>query len=228
MKPASPSRSCLLTRRVEPELLETYPADHPDAVRGRADLRLINAVMGNHRWIVRTLRRVCQPDWRITEIGAGDGTLSLRLARAGVCPVSHLHAFDLAPRPANWPTAADWTQGDLLRHPLPDSEVLVANLFLHHLQDDTLRDLGARLPSTARVFIAVEPSRRRWHTYSGRLLCSVARLHTITRHDMQVSLRAGFRAGELPARLGLDSSWRLVHQRETWLGGCRLLAVRAP
>jgi hypothetical protein len=215
------------TRRVEPELLETYPADHPDAVRGRADLRLINAIMGNHRWIVRRLRRLCQPGWRITEIGAGDGELSLRLARSGVCSAGDLHGFDLAPRPANWPAAAQWTQGDLLHEPLPDSEVLVANLFLHHLQDEALSELGARLPASARVLIAVEPARRRRHTCSGGLLCKVARLHPITRHDLLVSVHAGFRAGELPGRLGLGADWRVLHDGESWLGGCRLLAVRA-
>lgn len=219
--------ACLNTRRVEPELLETYPADHPDAVRGRGDLRLINAVMGNHRWIVRTLRRVCQPDWRITEIGAGDGALSLRLAQSGVCAPGSLHGFDLAPRPPTWPAAADWTESDLLREPLPDSEVLVANLFLHHLQDNALSELGRRLPAAARVFIAVEPARRRLHTFSGSLLCRVARLHPITRHDLPVSVRAGFRAGELPGRLGLGADWRVLHDGESWLGGCRLLAVRA-
>lgn len=215
------------TRRVEPELLETYPADHPDAVRGRADLRLINAVMGNHRWIVRRLRRLCQPGWRVTEIGAGDGALSLRLAQRDVCASESLHGFDLAPRPPTWPAAADWTQGDLLREPLPDSEVLVANLFLHHLQNDALSELGRRLPAAARVFIAVEPARRRLHTFSGSLLCRVARLHPITRHDLPVSVRAGFRAGELPGRLGLGADWRVLHDSESWLGGCRLLAVRA-
>ena len=215
------------TRRVEPELLETYPADHPDAVRGRADLRLINAVMGNHRWITSRLRRLCQPGWRVTEIGAGDGALSLRLARHGVCAPADLHGFDLAPRPVDWPAEADWTQGDLLHEPLPESEVLVANLFLHHLQDDALVELGRRLPARARVLIAVEPARRRMHACNGDLLCRVARLHPITRHDLPVSVRAGFRSGELPIRLGLGPDWQIVHDRESWLGGCRLLAVRA-
>jgi hypothetical protein len=215
------------TRRVEPELLETYPADHPDAVRARADLRLINAIMGNHRWIVRRLRRLRQPGWRVTEIGAGDGALSLRLARHGVCAPADLHGFDLAPRPPTWPAAADWTQGDLLQESLPDSEVWVANLFLHHLQDDALRTLGRRLPAAARVLIAAEPARRRLHTCSGGLLCRVARLHPITRHDLRVSVHAGFRAGELPARLGLGADWHILHDGESWLGGCRLLAVRA-
>lgn len=227
MKASPASPTSFVARRVEPELLETYPADHPDAIRGRADLRLVNAIMGNHRWIVRTLRRVCRPGWRVTEIGAGDGELSLRLANRGVCAAADLHGFDLAPRPPAWPAGADWTQGDLLHAALPESEVWVANLFLHHLQDDALQEIGRRLPASARVLIAVEPARRRLHACNGGLLCRLARLHPITRHDMQVSVRAGFRAGELPVRLGLDTDWRVVHDRESWLGGCRLLAMRA-
>ena len=35
-----------LARRVEPEMLDTLPADDPRAVRSRSDLRRVNRIMG--------------------------------------------------------------------------------------------------------------------------------------------------------------------------------------
>ena len=218
-------KATLHTRIVEPELLETLPEDHPDAIRARKDLLLVNRIMGNHRWIIHTLRRHCQPGWRITEIGAGDGALSRRLWQSGICHAGDLHAFDLARRPSTWPKEAAWTQGDIFHHPLPATEVLVANLFLHHFQDDALRVLGGRISPSTLLIIAAEPARWRIHTLLGRLLCGIARLHPVTRYDMQVSIRAGFRGGELPSARGLGAEWE-VRTGCTALGAYHLAAWR--
>lgn len=214
------------TRVLEQELLETYPDDHPDAITGREDLLLVNAVMGNHRWMERMLRRHMRPGWKVTEIGAGDGALSRRFVQAGICDAGALHAFDLAKRPASWPAEAAWTQGDLFQQPLPGSEVLIANLFLHHFTDAQLRVLGSRIPPTTRVILAAEPERRWMHTVMGRFFSWLAELHPITQFDMQVSIRAGFRGDELAESLGLEAGawdWRCT---ATLLGGYRLVAVR--
>lgn len=214
------------TRVLQQELLETYPDDHPDAIIGREDLLLVNAVMGNHHWMERMLRRHYQPGWKITEIGAGDGALSRRFVEAGICEAGALHAFDLAGRPATWPRDATWTQGDLFLQPLPDSEVLVANLFLHHFTDAQLRMLGSRISPKTRLILAAEPERRWMHTIMGRFFSWLAELHPITKFDMQVSIRAGFREDELSASLGLDAqAWGWKHQA-TLLGGYRFIATR--
>lgn len=214
------------TRVLQQELLETYPDDHPDAIIGRQELLLVNAVMGNHRWMERTLRQYYQPGWKITEIGAGDGALSRRFVDASICEARALHAFDLARRPATWPPDAAWTQGDLFQQPLPDSEVLVANLFLHHFTDDQIKVLGSRISPKTRLILAVEPERRWMHTVMGRFFSWLAELHPITKFDMQVSIRAGFRDDELAASLGLDPRiWCWKHQAAL-LGGYRFSAMR--
>src|SRR5688500_12802853 len=69
-----------MNRTLEPELLDELPASDPRAVASRRDLRLLNGIMGNHRPIVRFLRAL-PPNPTIAEIGAGEGLLSLRLAR---------------------------------------------------------------------------------------------------------------------------------------------------
>ncbi|TDU70987.1 hypothetical protein EI77_02105 [Prosthecobacter fusiformis] len=213
-------------RDIQPELLESLPHDHPDALRSRQDLLQVNGIMGNHRWIARMLRRHAAPGWKITEIGAGDGALSLQLAEKGLCRAQDLHAFDLAPRPASWPPAAAWTQGDLFAHPMPPSQVLIANLFLHHFQPAQLSLLGSRIPPEAKLILAAEPARYRIHTFLGRFFCILAELHPVTRYDMQVSIRAGFRSQELPHSLGLKNNWEItIH--ETLFGGYRMMALRS-
>ncbi|HCN30394.1 MAG TPA: hypothetical protein DIT64_16960 [Verrucomicrobiales bacterium] len=212
-------------RRVIPELLDALPPDDPAAMRAREEMLLVNAVMGNHRWLARMMRLHARPDWRVIELGAGDGALSLSLLQAGLCQPENLHGADLAPRPAAWPALSAWTQGDLLAQPLPEGEVLLANLFLHHFEDDRLRELGARLPASARLILAAEPERRRRHALLGRLLCGIAELHPVQHYDMQVSIRAGFRGDELPRALGLGAEWQ-VRTWGTLFGSYRMIAWR--
>ncbi len=212
-------------RSVQPEVLETLAYDDPAALRSRQDLLLVNGIMGNHRWISRLLRQHRRPGWQLTELGAGDGALSLKLAEQRLCQTHDLHAFDLAPRPASWPADAAWTQGDLFAQNLPPSQVLIANLFLHHFQAEQLHLLGSRIAPETQLILAAEPARYRIHSFMGRLFCSLAQLNWVTRYDMQVSIRAGFRGQELPDFLGLDSSWE-ISVRETVFGGYRMMARR--
>jgi hypothetical protein len=46
----------VLARTVRPEILDSLAAEDPAARRSRQDLRLINALMGNFRWVERKLR----------------------------------------------------------------------------------------------------------------------------------------------------------------------------
>ena len=71
-----------LPRRLEPELLDVLPADAREAVRSRRDLRLLNAVMLHPGIMARRMRRhAVKVPRQIIELGAGDGSLMLRLCR---------------------------------------------------------------------------------------------------------------------------------------------------
>ena len=212
-------------RVLQPELLDTLPPDDPAAIRAREEMLIVNGIMGNHRWIERMLRRHRETNWRILELGAGDGALSLRLLNAGWCDADQLHAVDLAPRPPHWPAAASWTCGDVLAQALPETEIVIANLFLHHFTHEQLRMLGSRLSSATRLIIAAEPARCWIHTVLGRLFCEVAELNQVQRHDMQASIRAGFRGDELQHALGLGDDWQVRVQMHP-LGACRFMAWR--
>ena len=71
----------MLPRRVQPEILDSLPPDHPDAVHNRRDLRFFNALMGNYRWMAKVLGANLRPRDRILELGAGEGDLGRYLQR---------------------------------------------------------------------------------------------------------------------------------------------------
>jgi len=212
-------------RQVLPELLDSLPHHDPAAVRSREELHLINRIMGNHRWICRTLQNPLFKDHRVLELGAGDGSLAHRIWKNELAPPSRWSALDLAPKPAEWPSDSAWHQCDLFTLPsLPEAEIIIANLFLHHFQEDQLTDLGKRLPESCRFLIACEPARRMLHTLQGHLLTSVAEFSHVTKHDMLVSIRAGFIGDELPRALGLEG-WN-TRVTTTLLGAYRFTAWR--
>src|SRR5919197_312002 len=72
-----------MDRRIEPEWLDELPADDPRAIRSRRDLRRLNALMGNVHALASRLHAISfpGPPKRLIDLGAGDGTLLLRLAR---------------------------------------------------------------------------------------------------------------------------------------------------
>lgn len=213
-----------MLRRVEPELLDHLAGDDPEAVRSRRELRWINFLMGNHRWLARRVRALRQPEWRVLELGAGDGYFGARLVRQGLCAPQNLIGLDLGERPERWPAGARWERGDVLKTPLPEAEIVVANLFLHHFEANALRKLGERLPGACRAVYCCEPARRVLHLVQGRFLANVARLGRVTRHDMPVSICAGFRGKELAEALGL-TKWR-CKATGTFFGAYQFTALR--
>jgi SAM-dependent methyltransferase len=210
-------------RHVEPEILDTLSPDDPEAVASRRDLRRINGLMCNHRWLEQRVRALRKLGWRVLELGAGDGTFGKRLLRNRVVEPSGLLAVDLAPRPADWPREARWLQQDVFTADLPAAEIVIANLFLHHFEPAALRELGKRLPAACRVLLCSEPARRPLHLWQSRLLALLP-LGRVTRHDMPVSIRAGFVGHELPSSLGI-SGWNFTVST-TFFGAYRLEAHR--
>lgn len=213
-------------RKLVPELLDHLPHDDPSAVRSRADLRRINFLMGNERDALRMAAGFPQAATRgITEWGAGEGSLVVRLARR--FPGSRIVACDLAPRPG-FPEDVngriEWRSGDLLAAPAGEGGLLIANLFLHHFEGETLRELGRRCEGyEALVFI--EPDRARLPLMHAGLLWPF--VNPVTRHDMRVSILAGFRQGEIQAQMGLDPGVWTFRETSTWRGARRVVGWRA-
>lgn len=210
----------MIERKLTPELLDELPPDDPAAMRSRKDLAFINGVMGNYRWIASRMDR--PGTW--LEIGAGTGSLARHFSRRESVRVK---GVDLAPRPGIWPNAWEWHQGDLFEffdNEVGEVEGVVANLFLHHFTDEQLRRLGSLISSSAGRLLFSEPARYELHRAQGRM--GFPFFNPVTRHDMMVSIEAGFREDELASILGLDSdewSWKVTR---TFWGAYRLEANR--
>jgi|SRR5580698_1673890 hypothetical protein len=212
-----------MNRACEPELLDSLPHDHPDAVHNRRDLRLINLVMRNQAWVVRTLPPLLRPGERVLEIGAGTGEMALRLNRRGI----HLDGLDLWPQPKAWPADRTWHVADLKTFAGYGAyAAVVGNLIFHQFKEDELAQLGDVIRRTARVVVACEPVRRK---VSQTVIAKVAPIfgaNYVTLHDAHVSIAAGFVGDELPLALGMaPGDWDYTCTT-TALGASRMVAVR--
>lgn len=200
-----------MKRLVRPEILDSLPAEDGEAVRSRRDLRMINALMGNERWVLKQ-----EMEGQVIELGAGAGTLTRELAKD-----HEVTGLDFQERPEG--LEVPWVSGDLFES-LPEvaGDTVVANLILHHFEDEALAKLGELVKGRRRL-VAVEPWRSRVSLFEGTLLWPM--INRVTRHDMMVSIRAGFRKGELPGLLNLGGEWQW-REEVSLLGGVRVLAWR--
>ncbi len=218
----------LAERLVEPELLDALPADHPAARGARRDLVLVNRLMFNAGILAAELARHAPAGrLRIAELGAGDGrlmrTVAGRLAgrfdRVAVTlvdiagPGADAAAQDTAFRALGWKVdrvtadVFDWMKAD---HQT-GFDVITANLFLHHFRAAELRRLLGLAGALTRLFVAVEPRRDLLSLAASRCLGALG-ANRVTRHDAPVSVRAGFRDGEISACWADQAGFRLAER----------------
>lgn len=217
-------------RTVIPEILDSLPPDSPDAIRSRRDLRLVNGFMGNYRWIARRMRRLSADlpeiaEW--VEVGAGDGELARRFAPEETRAL-RVSGLDLVPEPRDWPDAWSWRQGDVFEGlgnggAGPGRLGFVANLFLHHFESDALGRIGEVIERDCCAVVISEPARYRFFEFGNYGFYPF--VNSVTRHDGRVSIRAGFRPGELSRDLGLGNDWE-IRETVTPFGAYHFLGCR--
>ena len=207
-----------MRRVVEAEILDDLDPADPDAVRSRRDLRLINKLMGGPSWVVQQVSEL-QGIRRIVELGAGDGALCNQLK--SMRPDYEVVAVDLISKPDAVREDVRWEKINVLDYEGFDQHtVVVANLFIHHLLDDELRVLGERLKSVNAIVFA-EPHRKTSALWMGR--CLFPLVNHVTRHDMIVSIKAGFVSGEVPSLFDSGLQWS---EEVGLLGGIRMKGVK--
>jgi len=231
-------------RRLVPELLDELPPDDPRALRSRRDLKLVNGIMGHAALLARALDAlVTTSPLRLVELGAGDGTVLLRLAkrRARRWPKVAVTLLDMQPtvtpatlaalRAVGWSVevvAADALEWLEQQSPHDRDAVVLANLFVHHFEGERLARLLAGVAAHARAFVCGEPRRARLALLGSRLLWAIG-CNDVTRHDAVVSVHAGFRKRELTAEWlrAAGSGWNV----DEWPAGAfshLFVARRAP
>lgn len=215
----------MLSREVEPELLDQLPPGDPVAAAIHRDILRYNRMQGNFAWMRRALAESLRDGDRVLEIAAGEGRFLEVLQRDGLIErTGRVAAFDaICPRPEHCPEEVEWTVCRAEDFPAyAEFDVILVCHFLHQLPEATLRQLGKQL-SGARLIIAAETRR---HPLAAAL-CRASRLIGFSAAgigDGLKSIRAGFRGAELKKLLELDeASWR-VRVEETWLGSYRMVA----
>ncbi|MEO7413189.1 MAG: hypothetical protein ABIZ81_07515 [Opitutaceae bacterium] len=212
-----------MQRILEPELLDSLAPEDPDALHSRRDLRLTNQILGNHRWLTRTLRKLLRAGDVALELGAGTGELGQRLGAHGLA----VDAIDRWPRPEQWPKARAWHVADLREfNGYEGYPVVFGNLIFHHFGDHELGALGGVLQRHARAIVACEPARRRTSQKLFAAIAPLFRAHPVTLHDARLSIAAGFVGGELPRALGLSPAAWDCRCTTTLLGAYQMVAIR--
>ncbi|TIT22224.1 MAG: methyltransferase domain-containing protein [Mesorhizobium sp.] len=217
-------------RQLAPEILDGLAADDPRALTARRDLRRINMLMFQVPIMTSLLKRfVPKSPRRILEIGAGDGSFMLAVARRmarhwpGVELVmldrvdlvtAQLRGdFDRLGWKAEGVTADvfDWAEKiEGVRF-----DAVTVNLFLHHLDDAQLMHLFSLIRPKAPLLLATEPLRAKLALAATHLLPAIG-ANDVTRNDAAQSVRAGFRGSELSG-LWLAANGKPVEERRAGL-----------
>jgi hypothetical protein len=217
-----------MIRSVQAEILDTLDPNEPQAIRNRKELEKINHWMGNYRWIFKALSHF-HPQVRkeLIEIGAMGSPLPQYLKCSTSAGKWNYTGLDLVPAPSAYPNRCHWVQQPVesyegwRRH-----KVLVSNFLLHQLEPQALQKLGTKMAKHLDLIVCNEPYRHPFFHFAANLLFRLFGYSETTQHDGLVSIRAGFKWGELPAMLGLqERNWNVM-QSVTLLGSYRMVAIR--
>jgi len=246
-----------LPRVVLPEVLDGLAAQDQAAQRSRRDLQRVHRAMRTRATLLRALRALppmrarsaSSAPLRVLELGAGDGSLMLGVARALQAkegPAVELTLLDRLPlltaatvadyALAGWTATAevddalDWAAGVNAEPPAPGApsrwDLIVANLFLHHFKSAELAMLLAAVASSSDHFVACEP-RRAWLAWAGSHLVGALGANAVTREDAVLSVHAGFRDQELRAHWPASTTgWNLTESAAGLFSHC-FVASRA-
>ena len=214
-----------LPRSVEPEILDEMPADDLRAIQARHGLKRLNAFVLQTGIMAPILARqweAATPPRRMLDVGAGDGTFSLGVARrlAARWPGVTITLLDrqsiVAPRTRDAFAALGWkaetVAADVLDYleqiRATDVDIITANLFLHHFKPEPLARLLGLAAQSARLFVACEPRRNKFSLRASRLSWALG-CNEVALHDAIVSVRAGFAGAELLALWPGHDGWTL-------------------
>jgi hypothetical protein len=212
------------------ELIDRPGIDPRLVERSHAFMRHVNRLFGGTRLVRRFVaEEAARAGGRLRVLDLGSGTCDIPVAvarwarRRGLavrfrCVEADPHAAELArAQVARAPAGTvELVRGDLRDYePEEPFDCAVGSMVFHHLDDGAVVGVVRRLRRFVRRCVLVNDLARGWAAYAG------ARLWTLcvpggVRHDALLSVRRGFRVGELRALLaGIEEAEVAV--RPAWL-----------
>jgi SAM-dependent methyltransferase len=213
-----------MCRCVRPEALDELDPEDPRAQRSRRDLQRVHRAMGSLAILRNSVSRLrlAAPPKSIVELGAGDGTLLLRLARAlkpqwegvALTLLDRQRVVDLKTlenyRKIGWRVqvvcedALVWANEPATKR----YDLCITTLFLHHFKDRDLHALLTGVAARSEAFIASEPRRDRLADLGSHLV-GLLGTNAVTRADAIKSVAAGFTRDEISTAWpkGEDNWW---------------------
>jgi hypothetical protein len=166
------------------------------------------------------------PRLSIVELGGGDGTFLLELAKrvARTHGPAHVTLVDqqtlLTSNTRNLLSQLSW-QVDAVKADVFEwlgqrgsnvADVTLANLFLHHFEGDRLSTLLREASRQTRMFVACEP-RRSGAALAAASMMGLIGCNSVTVHDARISVRAGFRDHELSKIWPTGNGWTVEEEK---------------
>jgi len=210
-----------MPRVVAAETLDHLAPDDPAARRSRRDLVRVHLAMGTRSivsrgWRAMVSERRAHSPLRILELGAGDGSLLLGVARslAPRWPQVQLTLLDrqdiVSPATlagfAELGWAARVDASDVLAWAgaaddagAPRWDLITTALFLHHFEGEPLGRLLAAVAARCDRFFACEPRRYPLALLGSHLIGALG-ANAVTRADAVLSVHAGLAGDEIGAR----------------------------
>jgi SAM-dependent methyltransferase len=230
-------------RHISAETLDDLDPNDPRAQRSRRDLQRVHRAMGSLTILRNAINNSMggiQPR-TILELGAGDGSLLLRLARAlrpqwaGV-RLTLLDRHNLVSDQTRaafailgWNVSTlcvdvnEWARSASQKY----YDLCCTTLFLHHFDDPNLQFLLSHVAAHANTFIACEPRRCELARMGSRLIGCVG-ANEVTRQDAVKSVAAGFSDSEISAHWpNQDRRWRIAEYAAGAFTHC-FVATRDP
>lgn len=199
-----------------------------------AFIRLVNLLGGGQRAVLSGLARVLR-GWprerpvEILDVGCGLGDIGRAISRWGKARRFRLSYLGLDRSEPTLALARAWShgadcrflQGDLFDAGIPEADVVIASMTLHHFGKDEVCRAISHLVGKARHALVINDLERSWVSYA---VCSFLTLFLESdrsRQDALLSIRKGFTIEEMHSFLLQAGGPGFVRKALGW----RLLAI---
>jgi SAM-dependent methyltransferase len=202
-------------RATELERIDTGDYTPDEYAMFLREIAFINRYLGDGRALKKSLlHEIDERDLRefsVLDVGCGSGELLRMIAEfaANSKRKCSLTGIDLNPissattrsQSSEFPEIAS-VQGDAFQLPFADGafDFAISSLFFHHLTDEQIPVVMKEMSRVARRGVFVIDLHRDPVAYVGyKIFCAVFRISELVRHDGSLSIRKGFKRGDLSA-----------------------------